>query len=71
MTNKYIHAIMEQKDSVGAVMGIPTSPNDVLKSLGLDRHIYQIKRTTKKVALPIGVLIASGLIYNIYKSTKG
>ena len=71
MANKYICTIMEQKESVGAVMGIPSSPDEVLKSLGLDRHIYQIKRTAKKVALPLGIVIASGLIYKVYKYKQG
>jgi len=71
MANKYINTIMNKEDSIGAIMGIPTSPNEILKSLGLDRQIYQIKRTAKKVALPLGVVIASGLIYKVYKSKQG
>lgn len=71
MNNKYIAAIMEKEDKMGSVMGIPTSTDDILKSLGLDRHAYQIKRTAKKIALPLGVVIASGLIYKVYKSKQG
>ena len=68
MANKYIYKIMEKDNSSKDSVGFMPSIDDVTKSIGLDRHAYQIKRTAKKLVIPVSLIGISLLGYKIYKS---